>query len=179
MHSKYLALALIAAIPAAGQAQQKPAADAPQSITRDQISAQLDSDYADLDTDKDGKVGDAEIKARLKKGAEADLETLRKERDAAFAKFDADGNGTISRAEFDARAQLPTIKEADAKPFLDRFDGNKDGAITKDEFRAPTLANFAKMDSNKDGTLTAAEQSAAAAAAKKKATVQQTPPIGR
>ena len=147
-------------------------------ITRAQISERLDTDYADLDADKNGKVDTAEINARLKKGAEADLEVIKKERDAAFAKFDTDNDGSITRAEFEAHAKLPTVREPDAKPFLNRFDANKDGAISKDEFRAPTLANFTRMDANKDGTLSVAEQNAAAAKAKKTAG-KETPPIGR
>ena len=168
---------ILAAIPAAVMAQAPaPSEDTP--ITRAQISEKLDTDYADLDADKNGKVDTAEINARLKKGAEADLEVIKKERDAAFAKFDTDNDGSITRAEFDAHAKLPTVREPDAKPFLNRFDANKDGAISKDEFRTPTLANFTRMDANKDGTLSVAEQNAAAAKAKKTA-VKETPPIGR
>ena len=111
-------------------------------MTRREISEKLDTDYADLDADKNGKVNTAEINARLMKGAEARPGGIKKERDAAFAKFDTDDDGSITRAEFEAQAKLPTVREPDAKPFLNRFDANKDGAISKDEFRAPTLANF-------------------------------------
>lgn len=177
MFARLTTALLLAAIPATVMAQA-PAAAEDKPITRTQISEKLDADYADLDANKDGKVDAVEINARLKKGAEADLEMIKKERDAAFAKFDTDNNGSITRAEFDAHAKLPTIREPDAKPFLNRFDANKDGAISKDEFRTPTLANFTRMDANKDGTLTVAEQNAAAAKAKKTA-VKETPPIGR
>jgi hypothetical protein len=164
------------------QPSDKPAAAAtaeePKPITRQQISDKLDNDYADLDADKDGKATADEINTRLRKGAEADLAVLRKARDDAFAKLDANADGSISRAEFDEKAPLPTIKDPDAKPHLDRFDTNKDGSITKDEFRALTLANFDKMDANKDGTLSVAEQKAPATA-KKKPAVKQTPAITR
>jgi Ca2+-binding EF-hand superfamily protein len=173
---------ILAAIPAAVMAQA-PAPSEDKPITRAQISERLDTDYADLDADKNGKVDTAEINARLKKGAEADLEVIKKERDAAFAKFDTDNDGSITRAEFEAHAKLPTVREPDAKPFLNRFDANKDGAISKDEFRNPTLSNFKKLDTNNDGTLSVAEQSAATATASKapvrKATAKDTPPIGR
>jgi hypothetical protein len=159
-------------------------------ITKDEISAKLDADYADMDADKDGKVTAAEIDARLLKSAEAKIEVLKKERDAAFAKLDTNGDGTISRAEFDEKAKLPTINPPNAKPFLDRFDANKDGAISQEEFREPTLANFASMDANHDGTVTpeeanAPEKTAATVApatpAKpaKKPTFKNTPPINR
>lgn len=167
----------LAALPALALAQAPAAQDKP--VTKAELSAKLDADYTSLDADKDGKVTAAEINARLKTSAEAELEIIKKERDAAFAKFDADGNGTISRAEFDARAKLPTIKDPDAKPFLARFDGDKDGTISKEEFRAPTLANFAKLDVNKDGTISIAEQNAAATALAKKPAPKTTPPVGR
>ena len=187
MFARLTAAALLATIPAIALAQGTAAAEEAKPVTRIDLSNRLDNDYANLDVNKDGKVDAAEINARLKKGAEADLEIIKKERDAAFAKIDTDGNGAISRAEFDARAKLPTIKEPDAKPFLDRFDANKDGGISKDEFRAPTMGNFERLDKDKDGTLSVAEQKSniaapAAMAPKapvKKTTVKETPPIGR
>ena len=182
MFARLTAAALLATIPAIALAQAPASAEDGKPVTRAELSNRLDADYADIDANKDGKVDSAEINARLVKSGEAELEVIKKERDAAFAKFDTDGNGTISRAEFDARAKLPTLKEPDAKPFLTRFDANKDGTISKDEFRAPTMSNFEKLDKNKDGTLSVAEQQAAAAAAKtpvKKAVVKETPPIGR
>ena len=177
MFKRLTAAALLASIPAMVLAQGAATSDQSKPVTRIELSNRLDSDYADLDANKDGKVDSAEINARLVKSAEAELEMITKERDAAFSKIDTDGNGSISRAEFDARARLPTIKQPDAKPFLNRFDANKDGNIGKDEFRALTLGNFDKLDKNKDGTLTVAEQNAAAPA--KKTTVRETPPIGR
>src|SRR5690349_4037350 len=182
MFARLTAAALLASIPALALAQAGAAAEENKPVTRMEPSNRLDSDYADLDASKGGKVDTAEINSRLVKSAEAELEVIKKERDAAFAKFDTDGNGAISRAEFDAKAKLPTVKEPDAKPFLDRFDANKDGAISKDEFRAPTMSNFEKLDKNKDGTLSLAEQQSAASAARaptKKAAVKETPPIGR
>ena len=182
MFARLTAAALLATIPAMALAQDTAAAEESKPVTRIELSDRLDTDYADLDADKDGKVDAAEINARLKKGAEAELEEIKKERDAAFAKFDTDGNGAISKAEFEARAKLPTIKEPDAKPFLDRFDANKDGGISKDEFRAPTMTNFEKLDKDKDGTLSVAEQKATPTTSKapaKKTTVKETPPIGR
>jgi Ca2+-binding EF-hand superfamily protein len=181
MFARLTAAALLASIPAMALAQDAANADEGKPVTRAELSTRLDADYADIDANKDGKVDATEINARLVKSAEAEIELIKKERDAAFAKIDADGNGSISRAEFDARAKLPTIKQPDAKPFLDRFDANKDGNISKDEFRAPTMSNFEKLDKDKDGTLSLAEQKAAAApkAPAKKTTVKETPPIGR
>jgi Ca2+-binding EF-hand superfamily protein len=193
MFARLTAAALLATISAMALAQDTAAAEEAKPVTRIELSNRLDTDYTDLDADKDGKVDAAEINARLKKSAEAELEVIKKDRDAAFAKFDTDGNGAISRAEFDVRAKLPTIKEPDAKPFLDKFDANKDGGISKDEFREPTMTNFEKLDKDKDGTLSVAEQKApstpttsktpatstASKAPAKKAKVKETPPLGR
>ena len=180
MRAICLGFLVAAALPAAASAQQaaKPANEA-KPISRTEISNELDADYADLDGDKDGKVTAEEINSRLTKSAEAKLEVLRKARDEAFAKLDTNSDGSISRAEFDEKAPLPKIKEADAKPFLDQFDADKDGSVSKDEFRSPTLANFTRMDANKDGTLSLAEQKARAAAAKKAPPIKKTPVITR
>ena len=179
---------LTAALPAMALAQAAPPATAPAAeedkpITRIAIGEKLDNDFADLDADKDGKATPEEINARLLKTAQADLEVIKKVRDDSFAKLDTNSDGSISRAEFDAKAPLPTIKEPKAEPFLARFDKDKDGSISQEEFRAPTLANFEKMDINKDGTLSVAEQkgpaptATTAAAAKKKPAFKKTPAL--
>jgi Ca2+-binding EF-hand superfamily protein len=167
----------MAAIPAMALAQPAAdkAAEPDKPVTRLAISDKLDSDYADLDANKDGKVTSEEINARLHKSGEAKLAEYKKEREAAFAKMDVNGDGSISKVEFEEKAPLPKIKDVDTKPFMDRFDKNKDGTISRDEFRAPTLANFDQMDLNKDGTVSVAEQNGPV----KKTTVKDTPPVGR
>jgi Ca2+-binding EF-hand superfamily protein len=183
MKSVGFAALMLAALPVAAlAAQPEEKSDVAKPVTKAEVSARLDADYADMDADHDGKLTAAEIDARLVKRAEARVETLKKERDTAFAKFDANGDGTITRAEFDEHVKLPTVKQPDAKPFIERFDANKDGEITLDEFRTPTLANFAKMDLNHDGTVTPAEANApekTAAVPAKKPTFKNTPSISR
>ncbi len=39
-----------------------------------------------------------------------------------------------------------------------RLDTNKDGKVSAAEFRAPVLAAFDRADTNKDGTISAEEQ---------------------
>lgn len=173
-----------AAVPATALAQEaaKPAAEETKPVSRMELSTELNSDYADLDADKDGKVTGEEIKARLLKKAEADLAVLKKARDESFTKLDANGDGSVSRAEFEEKAPLPKIKDPAemVTARLTRFDTDKDGAITQDEFRAPTLTNFDKMDLNKDGMLSVAEQKAPPpTAAKKKPTFKKTPSLTR
>ena len=134
MLARLTAAAMLVAVPALALGQDGgKAADETQPISRTEISTELDTDYSDLDADKDGKVTATEVNARLVKSAEAKVEALKKDRDAAFAKLDTNGDGTISRTEFDERAKLPTIKDPDAKPFLDQFDANKDGVLTPSE----------------------------------------------
>ena len=111
MFARLTAAALLASIPAIALAQAPAKADEAKPVTRIELSNRLDSDYADLDADKDG-------------------------------------------------------------------------TISKDEFRTPTISNFERLDKNKDGTLSVAEQDSAATAAVsktpvKKAVVKETPPIGR
>ena len=172
MKKPLLAAALLSVISSAALAQANAQQPADEPVTKAALTAKLDTDFTDLDSNKDGKASSAEIEARVRKGAEADLAELRKQRDATFASIDTDKNGSISRAEFDARAKLPAIPAITAKPFLDRFDANKDVSISKEEFRAPTMANFARLDVNKDGTVSVAEQQAAEASLRKAATTQ-------
>ena len=182
-----LAMALPGLALAQAPTAAKPAAEEAKPVTRMSLSDKLNSDYADLDADKDGKVVLDEIKSRLTHKAEADLAVIKKARDDAFAKLDTNSDGNISRAEFESKAQLPTLKDPSemATANLGRFDANKDGSVTQDEFRAPTLANFDKMDLNKDGTLSVAEQkgtpraAAATTANKKKPSFKSTPNLGR
>lgn len=170
MDRRFSALLLIA-LPAAALAQA-PAEEQQQPVTKAELTAELDADYADLDTDRDGKVGTDEITARLNKGAQQQLDEIARQRDAAFARMDADKDGSISKAEFEALNKLPPLPTPNAQPFLVQFDADKDGTISADEFRAPTLANFDRMDGNKDGTLSVAEQNAAAA-------LKKAPDVGR
>jgi Ca2+-binding EF-hand superfamily protein len=178
---KFVGFVGLAAVAGVAQAQAPGGVDETKPISRTEVSAKLDADYADLDRDKDGKVSAAEIRARLVKSAETQIEGAKKERDGAFAKMDSNRDGSLSKAEWEAGVKIPTAREPDAKPFLDRFDANKDGAISKDEFRTPTLANFEKLDANKDGTVSPDEVKNASAAPtpRKKAAVSETPPIGR
>ena len=57
-----------------------------------------------------------------------------------------------------ALAAAPPPKVPGSADFLGRFDGNKDGKVTRAEYRAPGLAAFDAVDFNKDGTITAAEK---------------------
>lgn len=101
------------------------------------------------DTDKDGKVSLAEYEAG---------------RQAMFSRMDADSKGTITFAQIDAMAQrmqggdngraAMMQKRLDA---LKAADTNGDQAVSADEYKAATDAEFKSLDKNGDGYLTADE----------------------
>lgn len=79
-----------------------------------------------------------------------------------FARLDKNGDGVIDAAELEAAfmAGMPGGGAADGKqgprPFdrmIRRFDANKDGKATKDEFIAEVKRLFAEADLNNDGRL--------------------------
>lgn len=77
---------------------------------------------------------------------------------AAFAALDADKNGQLSPTEFD---RLQSIPQPNAAPVLAQADLNKDGTVTLVEHRTAKLANFDRMDADKDGIVSVAEMKAA------------------
>ncbi|KPL69267.1 hypothetical protein SZ64_14835 [Erythrobacter sp. SG61-1L] len=166
-----------AALAMAGAAFAQPGAapngpgNAPQ--TRAEVEKHVDAMFAQMDANKDGKL---DAKDREARGAEH------------FAKIDKDGNGQISRQEFaDARPGPdgppppmdgkgpgkgmkghgkkghPGMAFGGPGPMMDpqAADTNKDGAISKDEFRAAALARFDKIDTDHDGTISKAERKSA------------------
>jgi Ca2+-binding EF-hand superfamily protein len=139
--------------------------------------------FAQLDTDKDGKISRDEMGAQFDRlDTNKDGFLSREELIAARAQFgarhgglDADADGFVSREEarnaprlsqdFDAvdsnkdgrlsRDELHAHRVAKGGDGLARLDTNKDGSISRDEAKtAPRLsANFDALDSNKDGLL--------------------------
>lgn len=177
-----LATATTAAFVIPALAQPAPVQD----ITRSQVQAQVAAMFAKADTNKDGAITAAELKA----GRDA----RQKERaDERFARLDADRNGQISRAEFDAghakmrEARAERRAEGPGKDgprghhgwgkgghggfgkggfgggegWLARIDTDKDGRVTLAEATAQRLQWFDKVDANKDGKITTEERRAA------------------
>lgn len=140
------------ALPQSNATQQK----APQPISRTVYMSRVDSVFGTVDTNKDGFNDRAEIEAVEGKMVDARKEKVAKQREATFRQLDKDKNGSLSLAEFNAAAGAgPKI---DATPRLNRLDTNKDGKISAAENRAPAEAQFAKLDTNKDGVLSVEEQ---------------------
>jgi len=78
----------------------------------------------------------------------------------AFSKADTDGDGKVTQAEFVAAAKGKRGESKAAEAFA-RFDKNKDGALTAEEFKGgdTAKADAAKTDVPKtDGTTTAVDK---------------------
>ncbi|AEG50247.1 EF hand repeat-containing protein [Sphingobium chlorophenolicum L-1] len=138
------------------------------AVTKAELTAALETRFARLDANKDGKLD------------QADRDMLRQQRlDKRFAALDTDKNGQISKAEFAAGHQGRDGKHdrmgkpggPDGRGWGHRGWGHgmrggpgdemkKDG-ITKAEFLARPLALFDKADANHDGKVTAEEMKAA------------------
>jgi hypothetical protein len=142
------------ALPQAGSANQ---AKGPQPVSRTVYMSRVDSVFASADTNKDGFTDRAEIEAAEGKALAARKAQLLKQREASFRQMDKDKNGSLSLAEFNA-AMAAQSPKADATPRLNRLDTNKDGKISAAESRAPAEAQFARLDTNKDGILGVEEQ---------------------
>ena len=145
----------VSAVPGAAFAQTQPAQPAPQSETRANFASKIDAAFNNVDTNHDGSVTKAEIQA-LQTNELKEMQTRQQQGlEAEFKKLDANHDNSLSIAEFKAAAR-PLPAPAPDEP-LKRLDTNKDGKITKEEYRAPKLADFDKADANHDGTLTVAE----------------------
>lgn len=140
-------LALATAAPLAAQST---APTATKSVTRAQVIANAETEFARVDANKDGQMSRAEIENFQRTSATARVTARNK---ALFAELDADKNGQISPAEF---AKASPVPKPDAN-FVLRIDTNKDGQVSLAEHRGAALETFTKIDANKDGTLTAAE----------------------
>ena len=153
MHSRLLSVLAVAAV-----VQQSPAAAqvAPVAVPRTAFIQTMDSEFNKMDANKDKLVTRAEIEQFQR--AVAVVEAQARAR-ALFNQLDADRNGQLSVAEFSKMAAAPPPPNPGA--VLGPGDLNRDGQITLIEFRTSKLANFDRMDSDKDGIVSVAEMKAA------------------
>ena len=70
--------------------------------------------------------------------------------DEAFARLDADGDGAITATEVQNSF---TRKRKAGGNFISRFDADKDGKVSEDEFPR-SAEQFARLDTNGDGYIT-------------------------
>ena len=156
-----LALLLSAPIaPAIGQAQ--PAAQQqPQPLSKATFLQQIDGAFVAVDTNKDGFTDRSEIEAAETKALAARKTQVIRGREGAFRQLDKDNNGQLTMQEFNAVIQAQALPKANATPFLQRLDTNKDGKVSLAENRAPASTQFDRADTNKDGVISDAERKAA------------------
>ena len=106
-------LALVAAAPLAAQTVAAPQAPAgPTSVTRAQVTANAEAEFARVDADKNGQMSRAEIENYQRISATARI-TARNT--ALFADLDTDKNGQLSAAEFAKVGQVPQARR-DLRP---------------------------------------------------------------
>ena len=136
-------------------------------LSRAEVTQKLDADFKVVDTNGDGKVTKAEIDGALAKQASQIEGRLKQRAKEEFDKLDANHDGQLSLAEFQTAAALkPREGVADAR--IKQLDTNRDGVLTAAEFRSDSLAEFDKLDKNKDGTLSVQERMAARSTAASK-----------
>lgn len=119
------------ALPTIVTAQTPPPAPMPMAdgvLTREEALARADKRFDTLDTDRDGKISAAER--------------------AAMPERPSRGDG----------AGMPRRGGGGGGRMLERADANRDGVVTRDEYRAVASAMFDRQDANKDGRIDAAER---------------------
>ncbi|MDB5698816.1 MAG: calcium-binding EF-hand-containing protein [Alphaproteobacteria bacterium] len=150
------AMVFLLAQAAAATAPVAPAkvAAQPQLPTKAAIQTQVKATFDRLDTNKDGWVD----KAEAERGFDTSFKAAE---NAAFARFDTNKDGSISRAEFDASTGQPSAAARSA--WITLNDVDKNGRVALAEATAKALGNFDRMDTDKNGVLSAEEIRAARA----------------
>ena len=182
MSTSYLclgsAIALAVAAPAlattAVAAGQSPAAkappataQAPKAMTRAQFLANVQTRFNAVDTNHDGFLDSSEVAAAQQKELQQARAVAQQRMEGEFTKLDTNRDGQLSKAEFLAAAPQVQSQET-AQQIIGTIDSSKDGKLSLPEYQARPLANFNRLDSNHDGTVTQQEIAAAAKAPKKR-----------
>jgi len=150
----------LAVAPASSQHAAKPALKAATPaigpVARTEFIQTMDAEFAQIDGDKNKVVTKAEIEAFQRA---TELAVARAKAHALFVRLDKDKNGQLSAAEFDGMGLA--LAPPNAAPVLQQNDLNGDGKITLVEYRTAKLANFDRMDTDKDGVVSIPEMRAA------------------
>lgn len=115
----------------------------------------MDGEFRKMDADSNGQVTKVELEQFQQQQAVAAAEARNR---AQFVDLDTNKNGQLSPAEFAKLVTSPPV--ANGQSVLPRMDGNRDNQISLVEYRAATLANFDRLDTDKDGTVTPTEMKA-------------------
>jgi hypothetical protein len=152
---------LLAGAPAAATAQTAAKPEAAPPITRTALKQRLDSEFQELDANKDGFLSKEEIQAAFSREVTDMQAKLREKQKQDFDKLDTNHDGKLTLDEYQAATSISANAAAvDAR--LEALDTNKDGKISAAEYQNRLLVRFDKLDKNKDGSLSASERMAAA-----------------
>ena len=121
------------------------------SLPRAQFITEMDGQFRKIDADKDGNLTRIEIEQFQKASIVAASQARNR---ALFVSLDSDRNGQISATEF-LRVPMSTPNANPAQ--ILNFDMSRDGKVSLIEHRTGTLANFDRLDTDKDGNVSPAE----------------------
>lgn len=150
-----LTVVALAAVAGVATAQQPAPARAVEPVARETFVAHRVDRLTSADANGDGSVSADEMRA-ARQARRTD------KAESAFERLDADRDGMISRAEFDARATAraergPRAHRGDhARPA--RAERAARGPVDIAEARAKAAEQFDRLDTDRDGVLSAAER---------------------
>lgn len=147
-------MAVMAASPALSQAQ-KPAANEP--MLRSQVSIKLDEAFKRMDANGDGSLNKTELQAEIDREMVAATALVKQRQQQDFQKLDTNKDGQLNLVEYQAQATVKA-KPGAVDEKLTQLDTDKNQKVTLPEYRTPILAQFDKLDVNKDGTLSVQER---------------------
>ena len=104
-----------------------------------------------MDADKDGQLTRLEIEQFQKASIVAAAQARKRQ---LFAALDVDKNGQISPTEF---LRVPMNTPAANPQQILNFDTGRDSKVSLLEHRTATLANFDRLDTDKDGNVSVVE----------------------
>lgn len=116
------------------------------TVTRDDFVKSMDKEFQKRDTNGDGILVRAEIE--LFERSRLNTEILAENMEQ-FDRLDQNGDKYLSAEEFRGMVSLPSLVNVDN--IMDRFDLNKDQAVSLIEFRRETLKKFDLLDTDFDG----------------------------
>ena len=138
-----------------------PAGSPPKTISRADFVKQAATEFEAIDVAHHGFVTKAEFAAAELKARQQAVEAARSRMEARFAELDTNKDGQLSLSEFMVAAPKLPATLPNGAALMAQFDKKHDGKVTLDEYRAPFLASFDKVDTNHDGVISEAELKAA------------------
>ncbi len=156
MNIRTILAATTVILAASAASAQTPGVTPAQTLTRAQLTQKIEADFKASDTNGDGRISKAEIQAALQHRAAQATTAIHQQQQAEFNKLDTNKDGRLTLAEYQAGTAI-TVRPEAVDRRLQQLDTNRDNAVTAAEFRAVMLGEFDKLDTNKDGVLSAQE----------------------